>query len=175
MDFQWFYKGKSLKPYCNFIENQWIWRIIFDNITSIENTFQNRILENPSRISYPFSKTLSLPNLTLWEVVSSLQLAQFRTADPEHFCHQTLCFQTHPTEVHHMKMDIWEPGWGGGGVVDCFFGTELFSATFFGTLPEITLFGGPGDYLTNVMGLRREKSPITQRATHCQLTIRSQS
>ena len=103
MDFQWFYKGKSLKPYCNFIKNQWIWRIIFGNITSIENTFQNRILQNPSRISYPFSKTLSLPNLTLWEVVSSLQLAQFRTADPEHFCHQTLCFQTHPTEVHHVR------------------------------------------------------------------------
>ena len=96
MDFRWFYKGKLLKPYCNFIENQWIWKIIFGNITSIGNTFQNRILQNPSRISYPFSKTLSLPNLTLWKVVSSLQLAQFRTADPEDFCHQTLCFQTPP-------------------------------------------------------------------------------
>ena len=85
------------------IENPCFSTIIFGNITSIENTFQNRILQNPSRISYPFSKRLSLPNVTLWKVVSSLQLTQFRTADPEDICHQTLCFQTHPVEVHHMS------------------------------------------------------------------------
>ena len=88
------------------IENPCFSTLFFANITPTKNTFQNRILQNPSRISYPFSKTLSLPNLTLWEVVSSLQLAQFRTADPEDFCHQTLCFQTHPIEVHHITPTV---------------------------------------------------------------------
>ena len=90
IDFQWNYNRVSMISLYKIIENPCFSTIIFGNITSIENTFQNRILQNPSRISYPFCKTLSRPNITLWEAVSSLQLAQFRLADPEHFCQQTI-------------------------------------------------------------------------------------